>query len=635
MMRDGSRLFDETYISRRRLRRWVAIAVAALVVLRVAGEAAPVMGRPDLALLDFWQSLRGTRNPSPQVVIVGIDEKSIARFGPPAWPRNEYVPLVERLAAAGARVIGFDFTFAALEREAANSRLLAEAMKKAGNVVFGFEFTDLGDPSPPGTPPSVFVQASALQRSDSPALPPAPRLIEPEPALAEAAAALGHVRTVASEDGRIRVLPLAIQHGDKAYPSLALQLARVYTATRPEAVGLRGGVLTMAEWDIPVSDSGEVLLNWPAGGERAFPQYSFLDVVRGDVSDEAFRGKAVLVAGTASGVDDRDFPFAVEAPGVLMYATFLDNLFRVDFVRAPRWAWLLEWGLFLAVCGLGIWLLPRLSTSLLLVGVPLLAVLALGGAGFLFVQKGIWVKVVYPCLALVVPFALVVAHRLTTSEKETRDIGAEKIENQRLLGLSFQEKGMLDMALATFNKLPFSEDMKLVYVNLGLDYENRGQRDKAFLVYKKVFEVDPGFENVAQRMERLSQAGVSASLFAVPTAGVSRSPTPVRMAPTTGAPSAGPAVTPVPATVVNEMVTELSPTARASRPPRARPHPPRPRTSCRRPAHPRRSPPTPSLAVPHPRERAWGATRSNATSAVAAWGTCTSCATPSSTAGWP
>ena len=31
-------------------------------------------------------------------------------------------------------------------------------------------------------------------------------------------------------------------------------------------------------------------------------------------------------------LDDRDFPFAVEAPGVLVYATFLDNVFRFDFV---------------------------------------------------------------------------------------------------------------------------------------------------------------------------------------------------------------------------------------------------------------------------------------------------------------
>ena len=122
-----------------------------------------------------------------------------------------------------------------------------------------------------------------------------------------------------------------------------------------------------------------------------------------------------------------------------------------------------------------------------------------------------------PCLALLAPLGLVAVLRLTASERETRDVVAEKVENQKLLGLSFQEKGMLDMALATFNKLPVSDDMKLVYLNLGLDYENRGQRDKAYLVYKKVFDVDPRFEDVAHRMERLSQAGAGASIFGAPT----------------------------------------------------------------------------------------------------------------------
>jgi len=526
-MRDeGSRLFDESVIARQRLRKWAAGAVVVLVAVRLLAEVAPVMRRPDLALLDFWQSLRATDRPSPQVVIVAIDEKSVARFGPPAWPRSEYVPLIERLASAGARVIGFDFTFGALEREAANNELMAGAMKKAGNVVFGYEFTDVGDPSPPGTPPSAAVQANALSRFESLAIPPAPSLIEPEPLLAEAAAAIGHVRTVAGEDGRIRVVPLFIQHGEKVYPSLALQIARVYTETPMEEVELKNGVVRMGSWDVPVSASGEVVLDWPAGGEQAFPQYSFLDVVRGDVPDEAFRGKAVLVAGTASGLDDRDLPFAVEAPGVLIYATFLDNVFRFDFVQAPTWAFLLEWGLFFAVCGLGVWLLPRLSTPLLLVAVPAFALLLFGAAAFLFVQKGIWLKVVYPSLALLAPLGLTVALKLTASERETRDVAAEKLESQKLLALSFQEKGMLDMALATFNKLPFSQDMKHVYVHLGLDYENRGQRDKAYLVYKKVFDTDPAFEDVAARMERLSQAGAAPSLFPVPATNLGRAPTP-------------------------------------------------------------------------------------------------------------
>ncbi len=523
----GSRLFDETLIARRRTRVWVAVAVGALLLLRIGAELVPTMRVPDLVLLDAWQSLRATDRPSPQVVIVAIDEKSIQRFGPPAWPRREYVPLIERLSKAGARVIGFDFTFGALEREAENNALLAEAMRNAGNVVFGYEFTDVGDPSPPGTPPSAVLQANALPRAQSVALPPAPSLIEPEPVLAESAAAIGHVRTVESEDGRIRVLPLVIQHGDRGYPSLAVQIARIYTDTPLQEVELTDGLLGMGEWDIPVSPSGEMLLDWPAEGERAFPLYSFWDVVRGDVPDEAFNGKAVLVAGTAAGLDDRDFPFAVEAPGVLTYASFLDNVFRVAFVQAPLWAWVLEWGLFFAVCGLAVWLLPRLPTPVLLAGIPTLVVLVVGTAGFLYVQKGLWIKVFYPSLALVGPLALVVVLRLTASERETRDVAAEKVENQRLLGLSFQEKGMLDMALATFNKLPFADDMKSVYVNLGLDYENRGQRDKAFLVYKKVFDVDPRFQDVANRMERLSQAGASASLFAAPTARVGAPPPPM------------------------------------------------------------------------------------------------------------
>jgi CHASE2 domain-containing sensor protein/tRNA A-37 threonylcarbamoyl transferase component Bud32 len=558
MTNEGSRLFDESVITRLRMRRWVLIAVAALLVLRFAAEVVPAMRRPDLALLDFWQSLRGTRNPSPQVVIVGVDEKSIARFGPPAWPRREYVPLVERLAAAGAKVIGFDFTFGELEREAKDNRLFADAMKKAGNVVFGYEFTRVGDPSPPGSPLPQPVRATALATFEPVAVPPAPSLIPPEPVLAEAAAAVGHVRALMSEDGRIRTLPLVVQYGENGYPSLALEVARVYTGTPAKDIGLKGGVVQMGAWDVPVSPSGEVLLNWAAAGEKAFPQYSFLDVVRGDVPDDAFRGKAVLVAGTADGLDDRDFPFAIAAPGVLSYAIFLDNVFRFDFVQAPVWAWLLEWGLFLVVCALSVWLVPRLKTPLLLVGVPLAAILVLGGAGFLYVQKGVWLKAFYPALALVAPLGLIMALRLTASEKQTRDVGAEKLESQKLLGLSFQEKGMLDMALATFNKLPFTEDMKLVYLHLALDYENRGLPQKAFLVYKKIFDVDPRFEDVAQRLERLSQAGVSGSLFAAPTGLVGRTPTPAALAGSTESPLA--VLVPTIPPSEDHMRTELSPT---------------------------------------------------------------------------
>ncbi len=559
MVDDGRGLFDERLIGRRRLRRWAAAAAGLLILVRLGAELVPVLRVPDLVMLDTWQSLRATRRPSPQVVIVAIDDKSIQRFGPPAWPRNEYVPLVERLSAAGAKVIGFDYTFGSLEREAANNQVFAEAMKKAGNVVFGYEFTDVGDPSPAGAPPSEPVRATALEHADIEHLPPAPRLIEPEPVLAAAAAAVGHVRTVSGDDGKVRVLPLLIQHGGKAYPSLALEIARVFMGLPANAVHSRSGAVSLGVLDIPVSPSGEVLLGWAAGGEQAFPQYSFLDVVRGDVRDDVFQGKAVLIAGTASGLDDRDFPFAVEAPGVLLFANFLDNVFRYDFVRAPVWAWLLEWGLIVAASGIGLWLLPRLSTRVLLTAFPLLALLLVGTAGFLYVQRGVWLQVVYPALALLAPLAVVTVLRLTATEREVRDVAAEKVENQKLLGLSFQEKGMLDMALATFNKLPFTEDLKLVYLNLGLDYENRGQLSKAYLVYKKVFDVDPRFEDLVQRMDRLVQQGAGSSGWGGPTGQMAQTAVPPatqQPAPTPG--SSFPQPTPAPP-IARAMAASLPP----------------------------------------------------------------------------
>jgi len=54
--------------------------------------------------------------------------------------------------------------------------------------------------------------------------------------LAQAAAAVGHVRAFMSEDGRMRQLPLVVQYGSEGYPSLAIEVARVYTGTPADQI---------------------------------------------------------------------------------------------------------------------------------------------------------------------------------------------------------------------------------------------------------------------------------------------------------------------------------------------------------------------------------------------------------------
>ena len=84
-----------------------------------------------------------------------MDSPSIGEYGPPPWDRDVYVPLIEKLTESGVKVIGFDLSFSTNPREKEASQALAQAMQAAGNVVFGFIFEHVGDPSPPGSEPTT------------------------------------------------------------------------------------------------------------------------------------------------------------------------------------------------------------------------------------------------------------------------------------------------------------------------------------------------------------------------------------------------------------------------------------------------------------------------------------------------
>jgi adenylate cyclase len=82
--------------------------------------------------------LRGPREAPPEVVVVSLDKRSSDGFGlpnePAKWPRTLHAELVEKLAAAGAGVIGFDVLFDDPAAPAGDERLGA-AFNQAGNVV--------------------------------------------------------------------------------------------------------------------------------------------------------------------------------------------------------------------------------------------------------------------------------------------------------------------------------------------------------------------------------------------------------------------------------------------------------------------------------------------------------------------
>ena len=476
-----------------------------------------------LRVQDLWYTVRGSRNSSPQIAIVTIDGRALnAETERWPWPRHVYVPLIEKLHAAGAKVIAFDIAFS---KTTESDDAFAMAMEKAGNVVFGMVFNNAGDRSPPGSKPPPHVQSQAVPRFHAPFLSviPAPGIEPPAPQLAQSAAAVGHVVLLPSSDGKLRRLPMLIQHGDDFYPSLALQVARVYADVPLDKIEVTDSYVRVGYADVPIAQSGEALINWPTTNLNvAFPAYSMLDVLRGDVGKNELAGKAILVGMTAAGLDDRQFPFGMTLPGVILHASFLDNFFTLSFLKAPGWGMALEWGALLGLAVLALFF-PRLPTPVLLVVGPSLILAVLGLSLYLFIMKSVWWAPLYPCLAVAFPFATTVFFKLRSAEKGKKVEEAKVREAQSLAaeavlekGLAFQEKGSLELAIATFAKLPMNEEMKTIYLNLGFDFQNRGKLDQALHCYQRVYETDPGFADVAGRIEALQAAGVGTQ-FVSPT----------------------------------------------------------------------------------------------------------------------
>jgi eukaryotic-like serine/threonine-protein kinase len=108
---------------------------------------------------------------------------------------------------------------------------------------------------------------------------------------------------------------------------------------------------------------------------------------------------------------------------------------------------------------------------------------------------------------LVAGYTVVVSKRYLVTEKRKEALEGESAETNRMLGLSFQGQGMLDMAFEKFRKCPIDDGMKDVLYGLALDFERKRQFNKAVQVFEHIATKDKNFKDIAERSQKLRIAG--------------------------------------------------------------------------------------------------------------------------------
>jgi len=303
----------------------LALAVIAALALELA--VLQWMKPLENRLLDsFVKRHAAVLAPDPDVVLVSIDEKSLAQMeeiaGRFPWPRAVYGTLIDGLAPQRPRAIVFDILFSEADKVRPESdQAFVEAALRHSSVSIYYPMVRLDTPH--GARAGQLAPLLGLVRGAG-ADPDARIAVVPPLVLPQKLWRTGTINFLPDDDGVGRRYELRRRIGGWDLPSLPARVAM--------------------DLGFPVPDANDLLLAWRSGAEK-LPRVSFSDLFedferakRRRPADE-FTGKIVVVGASAAGLGDaRVTPLSHTQPGSEILATAIENLKNGRAMRyAPPW----------------------------------------------------------------------------------------------------------------------------------------------------------------------------------------------------------------------------------------------------------------------------------------------------------
>lgn len=399
-------------------------ALGLLILLVLLGHSArvfqiPFINHMDSLIYDAKVRLTMPQGVDQRVVILDIDEKSLAEQGRWPWGRDKLAALMNKLFDQyGIRLVGFDVVFAEPDESSGLKSLESLAKKELRDVasfqsslrelrpqldhdarfaaslknrpaVLGYYFSSKeGGVSSGAAPEPVFPAGTFSGR----------RIGFTQwvsyggnlPEFQKAAAGAGHFNPLVDIDGTSRKVPLLVEYDGKYYESLSLAMVRNLLGNPPIVPGYpenAPGSYAAMEWlelkagsggvmRIPVDENAATLIPY-RGYQGSFSYISITDVLNDRVPKERLAGKIAVVGTTAPGLMDlRATPVGAAYPGVEIHANLIAGMLDGAVKHKPPYILGADVLLVLIAGAVMAFLLPMLSPlRATLVGVIVLLLL--------------------------------------------------------------------------------------------------------------------------------------------------------------------------------------------------------------------------------------------------------------------
>ena len=320
-------------------------------------------------LFDIWQRMAPRQIAADNVVVVLIDDHSLAAVSAWPWPRYYMASLTASIATQHPAGIGFDMIFpesdplsskrfSALypDIDDATSAKLGRlpSMDETFGAVIGEARTvlpRLAVHSNGSAPDSLFLN-SPIFGSPPPNTPAYNQVLASIAELEGPASGLAILNGSPDSDAIVRRVPLTAIVANSPTPGLAVEMVRI--AMGVERLEWRGSKMLLGDEELPADDAGNLAFRFGSFPDAAV--FSAADVLANRIPSNAFTGKIVLVGLGAQGTADIvATPLMSEQFGILVQAQAIDAILNRGWLTRPPWIVALEWlvGGLLALLVLG------------------------------------------------------------------------------------------------------------------------------------------------------------------------------------------------------------------------------------------------------------------------------------------
>ena len=413
-----------------------------LAALRIADPAAIEELR--VRTFDSFQRIDPRAKTAKPVVIVDIDEKSLAKLGQWPWPRTRIADLVANLTGLGAVVIAFDIIFA--EPDRLNPDVAADTIRnldeETRNKLRSLPSNDqvfadtilrsrvvLGESGLPYALSEIdktlpVTGLAMLGEEPQPFLLNFPGLLRNVHVLEAAAAGRGLFTIRTERDGIVRRVPMIMQAQGATMASLSFEMLRVATGTdtifiKSEKAGIKS--VAVKGFEVPTDRNGQLWVHFARHDPSIY--VSAVDVLEGRVAPEMIAGKLVLIGTSAVGLlDVKTTPIDPVMPGVEIHAQVLESALTKAVLSRPNYGIVGEFFAAILLGVLVIWLAPSFGPITLVAVGALFVTLLIGTSWYFYTQHRLLIDFTYPLLSTTSIYLTLIFSNFVREQAQRRQI---------------------------------------------------------------------------------------------------------------------------------------------------------------------------------------------------------------------